>query len=204
MTRHPFLLRAALAAMALAAGSAMAQSADLSTWTRVGDAAATAGSVSLSTAAVESGETPLFGGNALFFTDLEPAMGTAFDGDSFEGSGVFTRFSAAAGTRVSVNWSLATTGFDAGFADRAYAVIDGTAVAIATVAAVTQTGSFAHTFTTGGTHTLGFAVLDVNDVSGVSTLGISGLTVSAVPEPGTWALLLGGLGLVAGRARRRG
>ena len=49
---------------------------------------------------------------------------------------------------------------------------------------------------------LAFGVVDVGDVVGVSTLTVSGLAVSAVPEPLSGVLLLAGLaalGAVAGR-----
>lgn len=43
----------------------------------------------------------------------------------------------------------------------------------------------------------------VNNDNGGTALGVTFLTVSAVPEPGSYALLLAGLGLVGWAARRR-
>lgn len=45
------------------------------------------------------------------------------------------------------------------------------------------------------------AIADYGDGVGYGSLGYA--ITAQVPEPGTWALLLGGLGLLAGRARRR-
>jgi hypothetical protein len=47
--------------------------------------------------------------------------------------------------------------------------------------------------------------LEFNDGSASprSTFVLDNLSVTAVPEPGTWALMLGGLGVVGWMARRR-
>lgn len=47
------------------------------------------------------------------------------------------------------------------------------------------------------------AFVAINDATGIGSPGSAPLTVSAVPEPGTYALLLAGLGLVAFVARKR-
>lgn len=192
-----------LSLLAAAVLPAAAQSSDWATWNPVGDVGATAGSALLSTAAFESGETPASGTSAALWFDVESALGVPLDGDTFEGSALSTSFSAAAGTRVSVNWSLSTDGFDPGFADRAYVVLDGQLQTLATVGAASQSGTFSFTVGGGGTHSLAFAVMDVNDVAGISRLTLSGLQVTPVPEPATVAMWLAGLGVVGGIARRR-
>ena len=45
--------------------------------------------------------------------------------------------------------------------------------------------------------------MDVAAADRVSTLALSNLHVSAVPEPGSWALLLAGLGVVGVAGLRR-
>ncbi len=60
-----------------------------------------------------------------------------------------------------------------------------------------------------GSDSLGFAATGFNLMTGAATrLGefngtLSGLTVSAVPEPGTYALMLAGLGVLGFSAKRR-
>ena len=64
-------------------------------------------------------------------------------------------------------------------------------------------GRFTYTFADAGAHALAIVVMDVTAADKVSTLTISGLQVSAVPEPGQWALLLAGLAGVGALGRRR-
>jgi hypothetical protein len=57
--------------------------------------------------------------------------------------------------------------------------------------------------------TLGTGLYGINLMTGAATLvgefngTLTGLAVSAVPEPGTWALMLAGVGVAVGAARRR-
>jgi hypothetical protein len=204
MNKH-LTLAGLAAAIGLLAAPAMAQSADLRDWTALGDAVISAGSASLSTAFGD--ESPASGSGALDYIAFEPALGLAYDslgaGDTWDGSALQHSFTAAANTRVSFDWRLSTLNFDAGFADRAFVVIDGSVLALGTVAAGAVVGSFSHTFASAGQHALAFGVVDVGDVVGVSSLTVSGLAVSAVPEPSAVLLLLAGLGTLAALARQR-
>ena len=128
--------------------------------------------------------------------------------DTIEGSGLQLSFAAAAGTLLQFDWQLSTVDFDPGQADRAFVLIDGSALApLGTVAASSVTGHFSHTFADAGTNALAIVVMDAATADRVSTRVVSNFSVSAVPEPepGSWALLLAGLGGVgvAGAASRR-
>jgi PEP-CTERM motif len=211
---------AALAACATAAclaatAPAQAQTADFSTWTRAGDAAPALQlpslSAVLSTAATDSGESPVAGGNALQYFELEPALfldGGLLPADTYEGSGLQHSFTLAEGSIawIGFSWTLSTQSYDPAFADRAFIVIDGSnLIPLATVEATAVSGSLLASFTTPGAHSFAVAVMDVNDYTGVSVLGLSNLTVTvtAVPEPASLGLLAAGLGVVGFAARRR-
>ena len=204
MNKH-FILACLAAATSLLAAPAWAQSANLTDWAKLGDAVVSAGSASLSTAF--SDESPASGNGALDYIAFEPALGLAYDslgaGDTYDGSALQHSFSAAANTTIRFGWSLSTTGFDASFADRAFVVVDGSVLALGTVAAGPVGGNFSHTFVNAGNHVLAFGVVDVGDVVGVSTLTVSGLAVSAVPEPLSGVLLLAGLAALGAVSRRR-
>ncbi len=210
MNKH--LLTAAMAAAALSGTAAHAQSADFNDWVRAGDVLVAVGGPTgaiLSTAAQLSGETTIGPNSALEFFELEPALSLAagtLAADTYEGSGFAQSFTVAtAGTTISFDWSLsALNGFDAGFADRAFVVVDGsTVLPLGTVAATTVTGSFSYTFNTTGSHAFAIVVMDVNDYIGVTMLGVEHLAVTTVPEPASWALMFGGLAAVGALARRR-
>jgi hypothetical protein len=192
------------ALLAAAALPIAAQSTDFAAWNTHGDVllGAPSTTATLSTAALLSGETPLSGTSALLFIDLEPAMGASFGADTFEGSGVLTSFAVQAGTRIDVSWTLAT--MDAVFADQAFVVVNGTASFLAAAAAAPTSGVFSYVFPNSGNASLGFAVLDVTDVVGVSTLALSNVTVTPIPEPGTLPLMAVGLAGLWVVARRRG
>ena len=195
------------AALGFAAAPARAQSADLTTWVNAGDVVIDSGSgARLTTAAVDSGETPIGASSALLYFDLEPALRVAlgtFPGDTFEGSGLQLSFNAVATTTISFDWSLSTQAYDAGYADRGFVVIDGAVlIALGSVGAAPVSGLFSHTFGA-GSHALAFGVLDVNSTDLVSTLALTNFNVSAVPEPASNGLALLGLVGVAALARRR-
>ena len=206
------LLRCGLAAlMTIAAAPALAQSANLNDWTAAGDVVVdNASAARLSTAYRDSfsDEGAISAtGSALLYFDLEPALGLpsgALAADTIEGSGLRQSFVTLAGTLVSFNWQLSTADFDAGEPDRAFVLIDGSILApLATVSSGAVSGQFSHVFLTAGAHDLAVLVMDVNTADRVSTLSLSGLNVSAVPEPGSWALLLAGVAGL-GLLRRRG
>ncbi|MCR5864451.1 MULTISPECIES: PEP-CTERM sorting domain-containing protein [Aquincola] len=188
------------------AGLASAAPADLGTWNTAGDVVVdSATAVRLTTAAVESGETPLGSGSALQFYELEPALQLApgaLPADSFEGSGLFLRFDHGQPLQVSFDWTLTTTGFDADYRDRGFVALGGQLIAPLGQAQATPVSGRFSLLLQPGSHALAFGVLDVNAVDGVSTLSIGQFSVSAVPEPGTWALWLAGAsGLLAWRRR---
>jgi len=183
----------------------LAQSADLYTWTAAGDVVVDAATTARLTTAYAD-EAPLSAGSALLFDELETALSLAPGGlaaDTLEGSGLQLSFAAAAGTTLRFDWQLSTVDFDANQADRAFVLIDGgLLVSLGTVTASTVAGQFSHQFTGAGNHALAIVVMDVTAADRVSTLTVSNLQVSAVPEPGQWALMLAGLvGLMAAGRR---
>ena len=205
----PSLMPAAAVASLLCLACAtpvLAQSADLNNWTRAGDVLVTSASSATLTTAY-SDESPLSAGSALLFNELETALlllAGSLPADTFEGAGLQQGFDAAAGSTVRFDWQLSTSAFNAGQADRAFVLVDGQQLlALGTAAAGVVSGQFSHSFASAGSHALAILVMDVNTTDGVSTLGVSGFSVSAVPEPGQWALVVTGLAGLGALLRRR-
>lgn len=140
--------------------------------------------------------------------DPDPQAGL----QAYEGSAALQSFSAGVGDTLSFHWDFGTSD---SFADYAFVIIDGQMFRLAGSADAARPGrlgnlfqtgpqSFSLSFTSGGTHTLAFGVVDVGDYSVTSTLAVAGVQVTAVPEPGALALMLAGVGLAAlGGTRRR-
>jgi len=158
---------------------------------------------------------------------LEAFVGVApgaFDPDpaafvtATEGSAASQTFTAAAGSLLSFRWDMGTLDQrdDPTLADVAFVVIDGQVITLANdLQATTPTtlgGNLAHTgwedFSTtiagAGPHTISFGVVDVGDYDDTSTLSVTGVNVSVVPETSTLALVAAGLACLALQRRRRG
>jgi PEP-CTERM motif len=189
----------------------------LSGWTTLGDVSVSAGAVSLTTASVlfeddfpaGAGAFNLSGSEPGDIASLEAFVGVAPYGLDLpvgnfatEGSAFKQTFNVNAGDVLSFVWVYSTN--EAGpNANRDYAFItlNGSFIEIAAGNAVGGvTTGFGYT----GPLTLAFGVVDINDFVTSSTLTISNVVLTPVPEPITLALWAAGLGLVGGlKARRR-
>ena len=191
---------------------ALADAGSLNGWSTLGDVIAQGGTLSLTTAStdVELDPTGNLSGNSAAIVEL---IGSAAGLSSYaldlsgrdyavEGSLVRQSFAVAAGQTLSFSWSFSSA--DTFALDHAFAVVNGQLFTLATTA---QPGgasqSFSYTFGQSGTASFALGVVDTTDWSGVSQLNVSNLQISAVPEPGSWALMLAGLGTVGALVRRR-
>lgn len=128
------------------------------------------------------------------------------NGVAYEGSMIKQDVNVLAGDRLSLNFwfGLVSQESDvAGFEDLAFVAVNGQVVEVVSLTDAPRVGLFSYEFLTGGLATIAFGVVDINDFYGVSEFRIDNITVSAVPEPETIAMLLAGLGLVGAAVRRR-
>jgi hypothetical protein len=161
------------------------------------------------TAAVLAGQTgglETLGGTALGAFDT-------FSLSAIEGSLARQSFNAQAGDIFSFTWNFGTRETQL---DHAFVVIDGVVTSLNSAVNPTapgigndlfQTGyqSFSSSFTTSGTHTVAFGVVDLNDTAVRSSLSIDQVQISAVPEADVRIMLLAGMGsLVLLMKRRKG
>lgn len=183
-----------LTALALTAGAAHAD------WSTTGDVLVDGSAVTLTTAWWAPGDpdTPfnLSGQSAVDVAAVEAAAGVqayALDlGEdaATEGSVAWQSLSVAAGDTLHFDWVFSSV--DGEMADHAFAALDGQVFTLATGPA-DSAGAFSHVFDRAATVSFAIGVVDMVDVLGVSTLGVSGLTLTpAVPEPGGLALMLAG------------
>jgi opacity protein-like surface antigen len=202
------LLLKTLPALALAASATAAQAADP---TLLGDVLAAGGSYTLTTAFNADDDAPfnISGSPAAWIDTLELAAGLPFhaldlgDEPAYEGSLVSQSFAVQAGDTLGFSWSFSTQ--ETLFQDQAFVVLNGQLITLATRSNPgTVPAAFSHTFTSSGTATLAFGVVDTGDFNGVSTLAVSNVTLAPVPEPASWLMALAGLGLLSTRLRRRG
>lgn len=138
-------------------------------------------------------------------------LGAGFE--AYTGSAASQTFTVLAGQTLSFQWNLLTA--DIGMPDYAFVVLNGSATALASSTSAMlgtpvpelplQTGwqSYSVTFTQNATLNLALGVVNVGDSTGATALLIDNVQITAVPEPTSVALMLGGLGLLALRARRR-
>jgi hypothetical protein len=210
-------LLAAAAMLALASSGVHAQTGPNVTaigWSVLGDTLISGSTVRLTTAYTPDEAGNLSGSNPVGYAALTGAAGiggTALDlaGEEVtEGSLASQSFSVLAGQKLSFSWTFSTSDASPANAaiDHAFAVIDAQVFTLATRASpglATQT--FSYTPASPGTVSLSLGVADTLDVSGVSTLTISNVQVSAlaVPEPATLTLWLAGLGVLGCAARVR-
>lgn len=94
--------------------------------------------------------------------------------------------------------------FTFGGDDDVFAFIDGSAVArLGGVHGFTSTNT--STFLTAGTHSLRIFFADRHEVASrlQVRLNTQGVSIDAIPEPATWAMLIGGFGMVGAAMRRQ-
>ncbi len=213
-----------------AAQSALAGVPGFGDWTLLGDVAQLADQrVALTTATFAYADDAGFAAGALNLSgretaaagfELEAFVGVApgsLDLDivtqAYEGSAMSRSFTVNAGDRLSFDWQMSTRDTDVGL-DYAFVVIGGQRIDLGSASQATQaagspwlaqTGSthFEYTFQSAGPVTVAFGIVDVGDYSATSALYLDNVALAPVPEPASYALMLGGGALLLAAAKRR-
>lgn len=220
-------------AFSAAQAAAVPFDGSLSGWSTIGDAAAVSTvnghRAAITTASKAFEDDAGLPAGALNLSGQEPAA-AGFDLENFvglapgaldldiatmatEGSALSRSFSVTAGDRLSFDWQMATLDSNPGL-DFAFIVIDGVKLDLSSAFEATGAGdapysfqtavsSFNYTFQRSGQITVAFGVVDVLDYVASSALYVDNLSVSAVPEPSTYAMMFAGLAAMAGITRRR-
>lgn len=153
------------------------------------------------------------------------ALDTTVDGvtqQAMEGSVISRTLWVSAGDTLSFRWQLLSNEDPlSGLPDLAFVTIGGQLIELGTASVANQAGSagfqhgsgwmtFTHTFADAGPRALNniqlaLGVVDRGDTSTSTALAIQGVTVTPIPEPASWGLVLSGMVACAGLgwARRR-
>lgn len=170
--------------------AAFAAAQDLTTWNQSGVAIGFTGTTAatlVSGAGQSSASTAAFGGT--------------------DGTFLSQNFTLGAGSTVSFQWDF-KAGDYAPYYDFADVVIGSNVFSLASVATVGDYGdsgwhSFSYTLGSAMSGPVEFVVSNARDNGYSSTLNISNVNVSAVPESTNLALMMAGIGLLGVVARRR-
>ena len=150
------------------------------------------------------------------------ALDTVGNGFGLEGSAIRQDFTATAGSTLTVRFDWAFLSADTSKADFAFIAINDQVVkftdAFSAPAVSNFTGTFGdfsqvnwgftttdftYTATQNGAVSLVVGVVDLDGADLTSELRVDNFTVTAVPEPESYAMLLAGLGVMGAIARRR-
>lgn len=126
---------------------------------------------------------------------------------AFEGSALKQTLAVKAGDTLSFDWQFSSQEDPlAGMNDYAFVLIGQSLFTLADVLGGATGSRFSTTFAADGNVDLAFGIVDVNDYVGTSSLSLANISLDAantVPEPGSLALGLGGLALLARRKRQQ-
>lgn len=205
---------------------------DLNGWSAAGDVSNQGGYIALTTASLtEVDDDPLPAGVFNFSgitavevgvaDGLESRIGLApgaldtADGFAYEGSAMWRELTVSAGDTLRFDWLFATSEpYVDPLPDYAFLLVGDQIIRIADESDApfppttpfrrdSNLSTFEYVFTQSGAVRLGFGIVDVGDYTATSALAIDNLSITPVPEPSGWALLLGGLGVIVASARRR-
>jgi len=146
---------------------------------------------------------------------LAPGALDTADGFAYEGSAMWRELTVSAGDTLRFDWLFATSEpYVDPLPDYAFLLVGDQIIRIADESDApfppttpfrreSNLSTFEYVFTQSGAVRLGFGIVDVGDYTATSALAIDNLSITPVPEPSGWALLLGGLGVIVASARRR-
>ncbi|MBT9517898.1 MAG: PEP-CTERM sorting domain-containing protein [Methyloversatilis discipulorum] len=204
----------------------------LNGWSTAGDVSNPGGYIALTTASLtEVDDAPLPAGVFNFSgvtavevgvadglesrIGLTPGALDTADGFAYEGSAMWRELTVSAGDTLRFDWLFATSEpYVDPLPDYAFLLVGDQVIRIADESDApfpptthfrreSNRSTFEYVFTQSGAVRLGFGIVDVGDYTATSALAIDNLSITPVPEPSGWALLLGGLGVIVASARRR-